>query len=59
LYQVSTLATGHGNSGGPTFDDHGRVVGIFVQGKTGAGASVTYALPIKYGLELMGLSKVI
>ena len=59
LYQLSTSATGHGNSGGPTFDDHGRVVGIFVQGKSGAGASVTYALPIKYGLELMGLSKVI
>lgn len=59
LYQLSTSATGHGNSGGPTFDDHGRVVGIFVQGKATAGAAVTYALPIKYGMELMGLSKVL
>jgi serine protease Do len=59
LYQLSTSATGHGNSGGPTFDDHGRVVGIFVQGKATAGAAVTYALPIRYGMELMGLTKVL
>ncbi|MFQ3581326.1 trypsin-like peptidase domain-containing protein [Chloracidobacterium validum] len=48
-YQLSINSTGPGNSGGPVFDNRGRVVAVF-----NAGAErVTYAVPIRYGLELM------
>ncbi len=52
-YQLSTSATGSGNSGGPVFDDRGRVIGIFTYGTSQANASVTYAIPIRYGMQLM------
>ena len=54
-YQLSTSATGSGNSGGPVFDDKGRVIAIFTYG-SGLGngdAAVTYAIPIRYGMQLM------
>lgn len=48
-YQLSINSTGPGNSGGPVFDNRGRVIAVF-----NAGAErVTYAVPIRYGLELM------
>lgn len=52
-YQLSTSATGSGNSGGPVFDSQGRVIGIFTYGMEQAGAAVTYAIPIRYGMQLM------
>ena len=52
-YQLSTSATGAGNSGGPVFDDQGRVVGIFTYGFNTGEAAVTYAIPIRYGMQLM------
>lgn len=54
-YQLTANATGAGNSGGPVFDDQGHVVGIFFAGRRYGGASVTYAVPIRYGKELMSL----
>ncbi len=54
-YQLQINTTGAGNSGGPVFDDHGRVIGIFYAGRSAANASVTFAVPIRYGRELMGL----
>jgi pSer/pThr/pTyr-binding forkhead associated (FHA) protein len=53
-YQLAINTTGHGNSGGPVFDDHGKVIGIFTAGRQAAGAAVTFATPIRYGMELMG-----
>ena len=51
-YQLSINSTGPGNSGGPVFDNRGRVIAVF-----NAGAErVTYAVPIRYGLELMNPS---
>ncbi len=48
-YQLSINSTGPGNSGGPVFDNHGRVIAVF-----NAGAErVTYPVPIPYGIELM------
>jgi len=58
-YQLTINATGAGNSGGPMFDDEGNVVGIFYAGKADErGTQISFAVPIKYGLELMGRKKV-
>jgi serine protease Do len=59
VYQLTINATGAGNSGGPMFDDKGNVVGIFFAGKADErGTQISFAVPIKYGLELMGITKV-
>jgi S1-C subfamily serine protease len=57
-YQLAINTTGPGNSGGPVFDDHGKVIGIFSDTlKNPFNPSdttvVTFALPIKFGMELM------
>lgn len=54
-YQLSTASTGAGNSGGPVFDDRGRVIAIFFAGnKPGASdAAITYAVPIRFANQLM------
>lgn len=58
-YQLTINATGAGNSGGPMFDDEGNVVGIYFAGKSDArGTQISFAVPIKYGLEMMGVKKV-
>lgn len=54
-YQLTINSTGPGNSGGPLFDDRGRVIGIFSAGSS----MMTFAVPIKYGIELMGIQSVI
>ena len=57
VYQLTINATGHGNSGGPVFDDHGHVIGIYTYGKSdAAGTQISFAVPIRYGVELMGTS---
>ncbi len=53
LYQLTVNATGHGNSGGPVFDENGRVIGIFTAGRSYGAAAVTYAVPTRYGKELL------
>ncbi|MBL0183730.1 MAG: trypsin-like peptidase domain-containing protein [Chitinophagaceae bacterium] len=59
VYQLTINATGAGNSGGPLFDDNGNVIGIFFAGKMDErGTQISFAVPIKYGLELMGITKV-
>jgi hypothetical protein len=39
------------------FDDEGNVIGIFYASSVRAGTTITFAVPIKYGLELMGVRK--
>jgi len=56
-YQLTVNSTGAGNSGGPVFDDQGRVVGLFTYSITGD-ARITFAVPIRYGIELMGTKPV-
>jgi serine protease Do len=53
-YQLQINTTGSGNSGGPVLDEKGRVIGIFFAGINTDGAAVTFAVPIRYGLELLG-----
>jgi len=52
-YQLTVNSTGAGNSGGPVFDDKGKVTAIFFAGKTQLGTLITFAVPIRYGAELM------
>jgi S1-C subfamily serine protease len=54
-YQLQINTTGAGNSGGPVFDEKGQVIGIFYAGRSNATTSVTFAVPIRYGRELMGV----
>ena len=59
-YQLTINATGSGNSGGPLFDKDGNVIGIFTASTSrGDATRITFAMPIQYGMELMGLKKVI
>ncbi|GAB3428923.1 trypsin-like peptidase domain-containing protein [Niabella aquatica] len=58
-YQLTINSTGAGNSGGPMFDEKGRAVGIFSANTYGNGTAITFAVPIKYAIELMGRQKVI
>jgi serine protease Do len=55
LYQLTVNSTGAGNSGGPVFDNQGRVIGIFTAGN----AVMTFAVPIRYAMELMGTERVL
>lgn len=54
-YQLTINSTGPGNSGGPMFDDNGRVIGIYSAGNS----TISFAIPIKYAIELMGRQNVI
>ncbi len=58
-YQLTINSTGGGNSGGPMFDDKGRVVGVYSAGKWEPGTAISFAVPIKYVMELMGRQQVI
>jgi len=59
VYQLTDNSTGHGNSGGPVFDNRGNVIGIFTYGGgDNAGATVTYAVPIHFAQELLTPSTV-
>ncbi|ANH81417.1 hypothetical protein A8C56_10860 [Niabella ginsenosidivorans] len=59
-YQLTIHSTGAGNSGGPMFDEKGRVVGIYSAGAwNNQGAAISFSVPIKYAIELMGRQEVI
>ena len=57
VYQLTVNSTGRGNSGGPVMDDHGRVIGLFTYSAQ-MDALITFAVPIRYGIELMGTKPV-
>ncbi len=60
VYQLTINSTGGGNSGGPVFDDQGKVIAIYTSGRSALGdATISFAVPIRYGMELMGTSKVL
>jgi serine protease Do len=53
LFEMSINSSGQGNSGGPVFDGDGKVVGIFSTIGRYGGATLTGAIPIRHGLELL------
>lgn len=60
VYQLTVNATGGGNSGGPVFNDKGHIIGIFTSKATDrSGTTITFAVPIKHGQELMGIHKLV
>jgi len=54
IYQLTINTTGGGNSGGPVFDDHGKVTAIYTYG-LGSDFQASGAVPIKFAKELMGV----
>lgn len=58
VYQLTINSAGAGNSGGPVFDDRGRVVGIFSYIRH-SDVTLTFAVPIRYGGELMTIKPVV
>jgi serine protease Do len=57
VYQLTINSTGAGNSGGPVLDAKGRVIGLFTYAIQ-MDARITFAVPIRYGMELMGTKPV-
>ncbi len=56
-YQLTISSTGSGNSGGPMFDAYGRVIGLFFASRAGSSNQrITFAVPIRYGIQLMSVS---
>jgi S1-C subfamily serine protease len=59
-YQLDIVSTGHGNSGGPVFDEQGKVVGIYYAGFNIPGdAAMSFAVPIRFVQSLIGPQQVI
>ena len=57
-FQLSVVATGPGNGGGPVFNAAGKVIGLFTAGSTSRdGTRVTHAVRIKHGLALLSTQK--
>jgi S1-C subfamily serine protease len=50
-YQLTINTTGGGNSGGPVFDEKGRVIAIYTYGVI-SDFQASAAVPIRYGLEI-------
>jgi S1-C subfamily serine protease/pSer/pThr/pTyr-binding forkhead associated (FHA) protein len=51
-YEMSVPGVGHGSSGGPVTDGQGNVIGLLTLGRD-QGPTLQYAVPIRYGKELM------
>lgn len=57
VYQLTVNSTGSGNSGGPVMDRNGKVIGLFTYAIQ-MDARITFAVPIRFGMELMGIKPV-
>jgi serine protease Do len=60
VYLLTIDTPAAGNSGGPVFDNRGRVIGIFTYAMSDErGTQMTFAVPIKHGLGIMGTQRVL
>ncbi len=57
IYEMSINSAGSGNSGGPVFDADMKVIGIYSMGRSRPGTSISGAVPIRYGIELLDPTK--
>jgi serine protease Do len=57
IYEMSVNSAGGGNSGGPVFDADMKVIGIYSMGRSRPGTSISGAVPIRYGIELLDPTK--
>ncbi len=57
VYELSINSAGAGNSGGPVFDVDGKVIGIYTGGDRNEAATLSWAIPIRYGIELLNPAK--
>lgn len=57
LFQLSASGAGQGYSGGPVFDDRGRVIGIYTY--IDLKGQLSYAVPIRFGMEIMSIKRVL
>ncbi len=53
-YQMSNISISRGGSGSPVFGYGDQVIAIFAMAKSDSATTVTFAVPIKYALELLG-----
>ena len=51
--QLSVNGTGPGNSGGPVFNNAGKVIGLWTWGRSVGAVRVGFAVPIKHGRALL------
>ena len=58
VFQLEVQGAGPGSSGSPVFDGQGRVIGIYTYGKSTIHTRLSFAVPIRYGMELMGVTPV-
>lgn len=59
VYQLTVNATGTGNSGGPVLNGRSRAIGIFTASRSLGGTQITFAVPIKHGMDIMTVQPVI
>jgi serine protease Do len=59
VYELSINSAGPGNSGGPVFDVDGKVIGVYTGGSAVSGSAISWATPIRYGIELLDPTKTV
>lgn len=58
VFQLEVQGAGPGSSGSPVYDGEGRVIGIYTYGKSTMHTRLSFAVPIRYGMELMGVTPI-
>ncbi|MFO1428658.1 MAG: trypsin-like peptidase domain-containing protein [Candidatus Competibacteraceae bacterium] len=57
-YELTVNQLGAGSSGGPVFNEYGKVIGILYARAYHQGTNITFAVPIRHGIDLMKVAPV-